>query len=609
MASSPASASSKPSLGDLVAEATLALYSSLSPSSATHLPIRNGALEWTILSSVSLVLPTDATPRVIPIALGTGTKTTPYENLKGTPGDVLHDLHAEVLARRGARRWLAQRIAVEAGWTKQREEGQDETGVLLDGLPLLLQKRSDNQIWQLREGIKVWWYVSTLPCGECSSPHLARRRAKEDVSYSRDLKAHCQTRSTFPSSGDMPRSQSGAVLRGRQVVDEGLARPRLRTVPGRPDAPPSLCHSCTDKLLLWSLLGWQGAALSRLATDRMPIDGLVVGASDVDLRQDSAQERVLKEIRRGLDVTERCNDAGRELTRRLKDAGVSHSLEPPLIELTRCKFLQSQDCVRERAIANGMRLEEATGSAEAATTKTDAASVEQTGPIALIPAWESSSYVRPTWLDVKSGAKHASGSAEHTITAPVAKLEKLVYGIKQGASTKRSSNRLLAGGRYAPLYGKSRSKVCKLEHFLLMRNLAQELEVAVQPDSYAELKGKGRPNDSGVADQYDSNIEWYRSCKAILRAEHLVDENSWSEDDAGERAVVNTWLQQVSLTGDHAKASDGIEKSTTEGLETALDASSGGRQDGLLSSDRAPLQGWLITPRSMEAFDREGAWR
>lgn len=169
MASPSTSASSRPSLGDLVAEATLSLYSTVTPSSLTHLPVRNGALEWTILSSVSLVLPpatpaSNEAPRVIPISLGTGTKTTPYENLKGTPGDVLHDLHAEVLARRGARRWLAQRIAVEARWEKQRQEGQGDADVILDGLPLLLQKRGVDQRWQLREGIKVWWYVSTLPC-------------------------------------------------------------------------------------------------------------------------------------------------------------------------------------------------------------------------------------------------------------------------------------------------------------------------------------------------------------------------------------------------------------------------------------------------------------
>lgn len=170
MDSSSASTPSKTSLGDLIAEATLSLYASLTPSPRAHLPIRNGALEWTILSSVSLVLPpaactaADEAQRVILISLGTGTKTTPYENIKGTPGDVLHDLHAEVLARRGARRWLAQRIAVEARWTKQRSEGQGDTEAVLDGLPLLLQQTNEDQRWQLREGIKVWWYFSTLPC-------------------------------------------------------------------------------------------------------------------------------------------------------------------------------------------------------------------------------------------------------------------------------------------------------------------------------------------------------------------------------------------------------------------------------------------------------------
>lgn len=98
---------------------------------------------------------------MVPISLGTGTKTTPFESLKGTPGDVLHDLHAEVLARRGARRWLAQRIALE---TQCEKRGEPSSGGILDGIPPILVRDPETQSWKLKEGIKVWWYVSTLPC-------------------------------------------------------------------------------------------------------------------------------------------------------------------------------------------------------------------------------------------------------------------------------------------------------------------------------------------------------------------------------------------------------------------------------------------------------------
>lgn len=393
------------------------------------------------------------------------------------------------------------------------------------------------------------------------------------------------------------------------MVDESVARPRLRTVPGRPDAPPSLCHSCTDKLLLWSLLGWQGAALSRLATGRMPIDGLVVGASAVDLQENGGGELLLREIKRGLDVKERCNDGGTELRRRLEQAGLSHDLKPPLVEFTYAKFLQSQECIRERARAKGLHLEEATLSSEAAATKSTAAPTEEMQSIALIPAWESSSYVRPTSLDVKSGAKHADSATKGMTTAPVAKLEKLVYGIRQGASAKRPSSRLLSDGRYAPLYEKSRSKVCKLEHFRLMRDLANELGIALPLDSYAGLKGKGDQDDLGAVHLSHLKAEWYRRCKALLRNEALAQKWTWEECRTREVAVVDAWLRQVSLRSGTVLTADGDGGSSADVLQAGLAPVPGAPQDGVLGRDDAPLKGWLITPRSLEAFDGEGAWQ
>lgn len=343
----------------------------------------------------------------------------------------------------------------------------------------------------------------------------------------------------------------------------------------------------------------------------MPIDGLVVGASEMDLRQGGGEETLLKEIKRGLNIRERCSDGGVELTRRLKEAGLSHGLEPPRVELTRARLLQSQESVRERARAKGLRLEEATIKSESVATRVNATSIEQAQPIALIPAWESSSYVRPTGLCAKSGGKYAASSAVPATTAPVAKVEKLVYGIKQGASAKRSPNRLLPGGQYAPLYGKSRSKVCKLDHFLLMQDLANELEIAIPRSSYAELKGKGK-NSKGAfeaADRNDSQTEWYRRCKALLRGETVAEGQSWQDNDAKERQIVDGWLQQVSHTGDHARAADGNDGNSVESLDTTVAPDVGRSQDGLLARDVAPLQGWLITPRSLEAFDSEGVWQ
>lgn len=99
------------------------------------------------------------------LALGAGAKCLPANRLP-TRGDALHDSHAEVIARRGAVRWLleeAQRAAAHrhrdargttttsSSWLSAREDSED-------GRP----------VFALRDGVRLWMYVSTVPC-TCSS--------------------------------------------------------------------------------------------------------------------------------------------------------------------------------------------------------------------------------------------------------------------------------------------------------------------------------------------------------------------------------------------------------------------------------------------------------
>lgn len=149
-----------------VARAVLDTWATHVGPRGTDLVVRNGAVEWTILAGVCLVLDGDRDRdgdggRVLPIALGTGTKTLPYEAVRSVPGDALHDSHAEVLARRGARRWIAERIMLEASMGGEPEDQQDAQ---LDGIPRLFQRDDATRRWRLKSNVKVWWYISTLPC-------------------------------------------------------------------------------------------------------------------------------------------------------------------------------------------------------------------------------------------------------------------------------------------------------------------------------------------------------------------------------------------------------------------------------------------------------------
>ncbi|KAH7344863.1 adenosine deaminase/editase [Rhizoctonia solani] len=211
----------------------------------------NGVHQFTVLAGV--VLYDQASGRVECVSLGTGSKCLPVTKLPRS-GEALHDSHAEVLARRAAVRWFYHQLAGGSEWVAERG---------------------------LREGVEVWMYISTLPCGDASTTALAINQPAEMAA--------------LKTISPMPRPEKGTTARGR---DNYNALGWLRTKPGRADAPPTISHSCSDKIALWSLVGFQGALLYQLV-GALFFSGLVIGDvlgqfSDVDM------ERVVGDCQRAL---------------------------------------------------------------------------------------------------------------------------------------------------------------------------------------------------------------------------------------------------------------------------------------------------------------------
>jgi tRNA-specific adenosine deaminase 1 len=78
------------------------------------------------------------------VSIATGSKCLPTAKFSNT-GNTVHDFHAEVLARRGAVRWLMQEMlhGSESQWLEWDEP---------------------KQLWRLRDMMSIHMYVSTLPC-------------------------------------------------------------------------------------------------------------------------------------------------------------------------------------------------------------------------------------------------------------------------------------------------------------------------------------------------------------------------------------------------------------------------------------------------------------
>ena len=171
-------------------------------------------------------------PRVV--AIGSGTAIAAGDNYSLT-GSVIHDSHAEIVARRSLIRWIYSQI---------NTAGSDDS---------LAQHNNDGLSPYSLKPFDLWLYISQAPCGDAA---------------------------VFSHSDGSPKASKLGKFRlkveagmGTTPVNEILER---QTFDGIMQGDRALCHSCSDKVLRWNVLGVQGALLSRLI-DPIYIKGIIIG--------------------------------------------------------------------------------------------------------------------------------------------------------------------------------------------------------------------------------------------------------------------------------------------------------------------------------------------
>jgi tRNA-specific adenosine deaminase 1 len=186
----------------------------------------DGRKEWTPLSGVVVVRPSETGLVIECVSVATGTKCLPSSIISQCNGQVLHDSHAEVLALRGFNRWLLQELQ-----SMLEHPSYVSPYIYRNGD---VDQEPGKRPFRLADDLSIHFFTSEAPCGDASMDLLMQSKAPEDA-IPWDTSHALQVDVEAPS------------LPGR--ADFGLLGV-IRRKPARADAQSSLSKSCSDKLAI-----------------------------------------------------------------------------------------------------------------------------------------------------------------------------------------------------------------------------------------------------------------------------------------------------------------------------------------------------------------------
>merc|ERR1711939_420221 len=241
--------------GDEIADVVLREFDSW-PNKRKPLLRSDGVKEWVPLSGIVA----QGRNGLTCLAVATGMKCLPQNKIAQAQGVTLHDWHAEVLAIRSFNRFLLEECHALAlsknassGYVRFRTQNE--------------RTQINFQPFALNEGINLYMYCSEDPCGDAS---MELTMAAQDDATPWDLPPLAIT------PGDSTPAEP-EILHGRGYFS---VLGSVRRKPSRPDAPPSLSKSCSDKIALKQSISLLNSVTSLLISpENVYIHSLVLPAS------------------------------------------------------------------------------------------------------------------------------------------------------------------------------------------------------------------------------------------------------------------------------------------------------------------------------------------
>ena len=270
--------------------------------------------EWTVFAAI---VATRHSSDCWVVSSATGTKCTAVQRNHWESSCLIHDSHAEVLARRGFIRVLWREIQA-ASHSRQADEKVD--------LLLLERTNDDPPIFALRRGVELHMYISDSPCGDASIYQLDSLGSSADgcTQFTGSKLVVPEGVSLCPDHACLIGDNTVVREPGTQMLG------KLRTKSGRSNlAVRSTSMSCSDKIVRWGVLGLQGGSLSSLVPVPIRLQSCVV---DRDPRNTNSSQQLLALDR---SVRERIVDVAQELKQNpdVKIAEFANSISPPTVHV------------------------------------------------------------------------------------------------------------------------------------------------------------------------------------------------------------------------------------------------------------------------------------